>query len=272
MNRADILRRNNVRVLGDGPHTLILAHGFGCDQTMWQYLIPHLSDDFTLVLFDYVGSGRSDLSAFSEGRYASLEGYARDIVEMCHALDVREAVLIGHSVSSMIGLLASQSAPGLFQGLVMLSPSPCFLNLPPDYFGGFEREDLEDLVNLMDKNYLGWANFLAPLVLGAQGSDEMLEELSSSFCSTDAMAAKVFARATFFSDYRHILLPTPHRVLIMQSRVDSLAAPAVGRYVHEQMPGSEFSMVDAEGHCLHMTHPLAVTAAIRQFLQPGGAR
>lgn len=264
-DQEKILRRNNVQIVGDGNTTLLLAHGFGCDQSMWRFLVPLLKGRYRLVLFDYVGSGNSDLSAFDQERYSSLEGYARDVVEICEALDLKQVTLVGHSVSSMIGLLASEEAPAFFQRLVMVCPSPCFLNVPPDYEGGFEEEDLRELLSMMETNYLGWASFLAPMVMGADASDPLVDELSTSFCSTDRQAARTFAEATFFSDYRHILPGALHPVLILQSETDALAPPRVGRYIEKNIPDSQLITVKADGHSLHMTHPVTVADAIDRF-------
>ena len=272
MNRERILRRNNVRIEGEGRQTLILAHGFGCDQTMWRYLVPLLKDRYRLVLFDYVGSGGSDVSMFERDRYSSLEAYADDIIDVCSSLELDKAVLVGHSVSSMIGLIASLRTPALFDRLVMVCPSPCFLNLPPDYRGGFEEQDLRELLDMMDKNYLGWASFLAPVVMGSEAPRPLVEDLSESFCSMDQQAAKAFAEATFLSDYRHILPDVMHPTLILQSGTDALASPEVGQYMHRRMPGSELLVIPADGHCLHMTHPRAVAAAIEDFCAAGAAR
>lgn len=184
MGNPDILKRNNVKVIGNGEHTLVLAHGFGCDQNMWRFVTPELSKHFKVVLFDYVGSGNSDVGAFDPGKYNTLDGYAEDILDICQALELKKATLVGHSVSATIGLIASIMAPEHFASMIMVCPSPCFLNLPPDYFGGFERADLEELIDLMDKNYIGWADYLAPLVMGAGSTTEMTKELSDSFCST----------------------------------------------------------------------------------------
>lgn len=263
---SDIIHRNNVTVVGEGAQTLVLAHGFGCDQHMWRFLTPLLKDHYRLVLFDYVGSGRSDYSAFSRNRYQTLDGYAQDVLEVCQAMDLHDAVFVGHSVSGTIGLLASLKEPERFSRLIMVNPSPCFLNRQPSYFGGFEEEDLNDLLDLMEKNHIGWANYLAPLVLGSEAPYQMLDEFVDTFCSTDPVIAKNFARATFFSDYRHLLSRTRHPALLMQSSVDKLAPPAVGDYMHRHMPDSQLHTVEGEGHCLHMTHPETVSHSIRRFL------
>lgn len=266
LTKEKIIERNNVNIIGYGPKTLMLAHGFGCDQNMWHYLTPELSKHYTLVLFDYVGSGQSELSAFSPSRYSSLEGYARDINEICGALSLNDVHLVGHSVSSIIGMLAAIDAPENFASQIMVCPSPCFLNDPPEYHGGFEYADLEELMGLMDRNYIGWANYLSPLVIGANNSEALIGELAESFCSTDPLVAKTFARATFFSDYRHLLTQVRHPSLLLQSKTDSLANESVGRYMHANMPQSTLRILPTEGHCIHMTHPELVQREIRSWL------
>ncbi len=261
----EILHRNNVKVIGKGSTTLILAHGFGCDQNMWRFLTPLLDADFRIVLFDYVGCGKSDLSAYKKQRYQNLAGYAEDVEEILSALNVVDAIFVGHSVSSVIGMLASYKIPERFSKLVMICPSPCFLNLPQDYFGGFEREDLEELINLMDKNYIGWANYLAPLVMGDNNSPELTRELTSSFCSTDPKFAKPFAKATFFSDHRSALDKLEHPTLILQSSNDSLASVDIGHYMQNKIRQSTMEIIQAYGHCLHMTTPSIVADKIRTF-------
>jgi sigma-B regulation protein RsbQ len=263
---AEILRRNNVTRLGEGERTLVLAHGFGCDQNMWRFVTPALARDYRIVLFDYVGFGHSDAAAFDPDRYEQLEGYARDLLDVCDALELESVTLVGHSVSAMIGLIAGQQRPELFEHQVMVCPSPCFLNKPPDYQGGFEREDLEELLDLMDKNYIGWAQYLAPLVAGTSADQDIVGELSASFCSTDPLVAKTFARATFFSDCRYLLPYAREPALILQSASDSLAEVYVGEYMHHHIPDSVLRIVPAEGHCLHMTHPDHVIDEIRRYL------
>lgn len=265
MDTSDILKRNHVNIVGSGEHTLLLAHGFGCDQNMWRFVVPELSKRFRVVLFDYVGSGNSDVSAFDVEKYSSLDGYAMDIVDICRALELKNTTLVGHSISSTIGLIASIKAPEHFLNSIMVCPSPCFLNLPPDYFGGFDLADLEELIELMDKNYIGWADYLAPLVMGSASTPEMTKELSDSFCSTDPVIAKTFAKAAFFSDMRHILPKAKHPTLVLQSSHDALAATSIGEYVRDAMPVATVKVIEAEGHCLHMTHPNQVDRSIIAF-------
>lgn len=263
----EVTVRNNVNILGAGEQTLVLAHGFGCDQNMWRFMLPALTPHYRVVLFDYVGSGQSDLTAYDTERYQSLEGYARDILDICQALDLKDIIFVGHSVSSMIGLLASIQSPEVFTKLVMVCPSPCFLNAKPDYSGGFEKADLEELLDLMDKNYIGWANYLAPLVMGTNSNESLISELSNSFCSTDPLVAKTFAKVTFFSDYRHILGDAKHPILLLQSSQDALASVTIGEYMAQHIPQSELCVIQAEGHCLHMTHPNEVSSQIQTYIK-----
>ena len=262
-----VLVRNNVKVMdGDGP-VLLYAHGFGCNQNMWDRVTPAFKSTHKQVLFDYVGSGKSDISAFDTDKYANLNGYVQDVLDICDALNLRSGVtLIGHSVSCSVGVLASIARPELFNKLVLLGPNPCFVNHPPEYVGGFEKEDLEGLLNLMDQNYIGWANYLAP-VLSAEGkTGAVTAELTNSFCSTDPTAAKAFARTTFFSDNRADLPKVGIPSLILQHRTDTLAPMNVGEYVHAQLAGSTLKILEVQGHCAHMAEPLLVVEAMREFL------
>lgn len=266
MNKQSVRQRNNVKVFGHGDRVLMFAHGFGCDQTMWRFVTDKMQADFTIVTFDYVGCGGSDLGAFNSGHYATLEGYASDITDILTELDLNNVTLIGHSVSSMIGMLAAIRAPDRVSLLVMVCPSPYYLNDLPAYEGGFERDDLEDLIDMMDKNYIGWANYLAPLVMGGRSETAFVNELTGSFCSTDPLVAKTFARATFFSDYRDVLPNCQVPTLVLQSQRDSLAEVKVGEYVSAQLPDAVLRILDTQGHCIHMTDPDVVETEIRNFL------
>ncbi|HJQ21866.1 MAG TPA: alpha/beta hydrolase, partial [Gemmatimonadaceae bacterium] len=200
MNRSDVIRRNNVRVFGRGTQPMVFIHGFGCDQNMWRFVTPAFEDDYRIVLFDYVGSGKSDLTAYNPKRYATLEGYVQDVLDVCHALELKGAIAVGHSVSAMVAVLAANREPKLFSRLVLIGPSPRYINDPPDYVGGFERSDIEGLLDTMDRNYIGWANFLAPKIMANPERPELGAELTESFCSTDPKIARKFAEATFMSD------------------------------------------------------------------------
>lgn len=265
----EVIERNNITFIGEdnSKPTLLLAHGFGCDQNMWRYLTPKLVDNYQLILFDYVGSGGSDLSYYEPSKYRVLEAYAQDIVDICETLNLKDVHIVGHSISSIIAAIAAQAIPESIKSIVMVCPSPCFLNIPPDYLGGFEPDDLEELLAIMDKNYIGWASTLAPLVMGQSLDSQYTQELNQSFCSTDPTVAKNFARATFFCDYRDLLAKISVPVLLLQSKVDSLASEDVGRYMQSQIPTSTLHVIDAKGHCLHMTHTSEITPHIIDFIE-----
>lgn len=262
----DILLRNNVRVIGKGTQPMMLAHGFGCDQNMWRFITPAFEDDYRLVLFDYVGSGRSDLRAYSPERYGSLDGYAQDVLDICAALDLTDIIYVGHSVSSVIGMLASIREPARFARLILIGPSPSYINDPPDYVGGFERADIEGLLDMMNKNYIGWASFLAPAIMKNPERPELTQELQESFCSTDPKIARRFAEATFFSDNRSDLAKVTVPSLIMQCSDDAIAPLAVGDYLHLHLPGSALRVMEANGHCPHMSHPEETVRIMKEYL------
>ncbi|MCM3302484.1 alpha/beta hydrolase [Streptomyces pseudogriseolus] len=264
-----ILRRNNVRVTGATTgRPVVLVHGFGCDQNMWRLVEPLLAEDHPLVLFDYVGAGRSDLSAWQEDRYSSLDGYARDLVEVCEELDLRDAVVVGHSVSAMTGVLAAAAAPGRIGALVMVCPSPRYID-EDDYRGGFSAEDIDELLESLESNYLGWSAAMAPVIMGNPDRPELGEELTNSFCVTDPDIARVFARTTFLSDSRKDLETVTVPTLILECEQDVIAPREVGAYVHAAVKGSELVTLDAVGHCPQLSAPEATASAIRSFLSSG---
>jgi sigma-B regulation protein RsbQ len=266
----DVRRRNNVRVTGraDGP-VVLLAHGFGCDQNMWRLVLPALVRDFRVVLFDYVGSGRSDPGAWSEERYSSLEGYARDVLEVCAELDLREVVFVGHSVSAMVGVLAAARAPERFSALVMVAPSPCYID-EEGYRGGFSAEDIGELLESLESNYLGWSATMAPVIMGNGDRPELGEELTASFCAADPDMARVFARTTFLSDSRRELKTVAVPTLVLECAQDVIAPREVGAYVQAAIPGSRLVTLDATGHCPQLSAPQATAEAIVDFV--GAAR
>jgi len=264
----DVLSRNNVKVCGRGTQPMLFAHGFGCDQNMWRYVTPAFEDDYRVVLFDYVGSGRSDLAAYDARRYSTLDGYAQDVLDVCAALALRDVVLVGHSVSSMVAVLAANREPERFSRLVLIGPSPRYVNDAPRYVGGFERADIEGLLEMMDRNFIGWASFLAPAIIKNPDRPELGEELTASFCSTDPRIARRFAEATFFADNREDLGRVRVPALVMQCTDDMIAPMEVGEYVHRSMPGSTLRVMKATGHCPHMSHPEETVEAIREYLRP----
>lgn len=264
---SDVIRRNNVKVTGRGTQPMLFAHGFGCDQNMWRLLTPAFEDGYRIVLFDYVGSGQSDLGAYDARRYATLDGYATDLLDICEALDLRSVILVGHSVSSIIGILAANREPSRFAHLILVGPSPRYINDPPDYVGGFERQDIDGLLEMMDRNYVGWANFLGPAIMKNPDRPELASELTESFCSTDPVIARRFAEATFFADNREDLARVRVPALILQCSDDMIAPLEVGEYTHRQVPGSTLHVMAATGHCPHMSHPAETIRAMQEYLE-----
>jgi sigma-B regulation protein RsbQ len=260
-----VLRRNNVNVSGRGARAMMFSHGFGCDQNMWTTVARDFEAKFRTILFDHVGAGRSDLGAYDAAKYSRLEGYADDVVEIGNALALQDAVFVGHSVSAMIGALASLKAPGMFSDLVMVGPSPRYVD-DGAYVGGFSQGQVEELLEFLADNHLGWSAAMAPAIMGNADRPELGEALANSFCATDPEIARQFARVTFFSDNRADLPRIAARTLVLQCREDIIAPPCVGEYVHAQVPNSEYVLLDATGHCPNLSAPKEVTAAIRAFV------
>lgn len=244
---------------------MVFAHGFGCDQNMWRLVAPAFEGEFRVVLFDHVGAGGSDLSAYDPARYASLDGYADDVVELCRALDVRHGVFVGHSVSAMIGVLAVRKAPELFDDLVLVGPSPRYID-DEGYVGGFSEAQIHELLDFLDSNYMGWSQAMAPAIMGNQDRPELGQELTNSFCRTDPEIAKQFARATFLSDNRGDLDGVTARTLVLQCADDVIAPQAVGEYVHRRIPNSRLVLMKATGHCPNLSAPDETIAAIGDFV------
>ncbi|MFF1628046.1 alpha/beta fold hydrolase [Streptomyces sp. NPDC058272] len=268
----DVRSRNHVTVTGrPGGPVVMLAHGFGCDQNMWRLVTPLLERDFTVVAFDHVGAGRSDLSAWSRQRYSTLEGYTEDVLEICRELALGPVTFVGHSVSAMMGVVAAAREPRAFAGLVLLAPSPCFIDDPASgYRGGFSAEDIDELLESLDANYLGWSGAMAPVIMGNPERPELGEELTNSFCRTDPEIARVFARVTFLSDNRDDLARVRVPVLVAQCSSDAIAPPEVGAFVQAQIPGSRLITLNATGHCPQLAAPQETAAAIAAFA--GAAR
>ncbi|MGW1733825.1 alpha/beta hydrolase [Streptomyces sp. NBC_00121] len=264
----DVRSRNHVTVSGrSGAPVVMLAHGFGCDQNMWRLVVPALERDFTVVLFDHVGAGRSDLSTWSQERYAALDGYVDDVLEICNELALGPVTFVGHSVSAMMGVLAAAREPGAFAGLVLLAPSPCFIDDPATgYRGGFSAADIDELLESLEANYLGWSGAMAPVIMGNPERPELGEELTNSFCRTDPDIARIFARVTFLSDNRADLARVGVPTLVAQCSSDAIAPPEVGAYVHAQIPGSRLVTLNATGHCPQLAAPEETAAAIAAFV------
>lgn len=260
-----VLQRNNVRQAGTGTIPMVFSHGFGCDQNMWRLVAPAFEDDFRVVLFDHVGSGASDLTAYDPKKYAKLDGYAADVVEIGRELGWRHAVFVGHSVSAMIGVLASIEAPDMFSKLVLVGPSPRYID-DDGYHGGFSAEQIEELFQGLNDNHMGWSAAMAPAIMGNPDRPELGEELTNSFCRTDPDIALQFARATFLSDNRADLPKVKAKCLILQCSDDIIASEAVGEYVHDHIEGSEIVYMKASGHCPNLSAPAETIAAIRAFV------
>ena len=260
-----ILKRNNVSIRGTGTTAVMFAHGFGCDQNMWRFVAPPFEDRYRTILFDQVGAGGSDLAAYSFDKYSSLQGYADDIAEIGRALELKDAIFVGHSVSAMIGVLAAAQAPELFKALVLVGPSPSYIN-DGDYTGGFTRDQIDELLESLDSNYMGWSATMAPIIMGNPDRAELGQELTNSFCRTEPEIAKNFARATFLSDHRSDLARVRIPTLILQCSQDVIAPQYVGEYVHRCIPGSKLVVLQATGHCPNLSAPEETVAAIKAFL------
>jgi sigma-B regulation protein RsbQ len=260
-----VRQRNNVHISGDGPATIYFCHGFGCDQNMWRFMAPAYASRFRTVLFDLVGSGDSDLKAYDFDKYGTLEGYASDVLEIAREFGRGPGIFVGHSVSAMIGLLAGIDDPSAFAAQVMVGPSPSYVN-DGDYFGGFERKDIEALLETLESNFLGWSSTMAPAIMGVPDRPELREELTNSFCRTDPDIAKHFARVTFLSDQRADLPQLKTPTLILQCSDDIIAPMAVGEYMQRNMPNAKLVVIRNQGHCPHMSAPGASSDAIDTFL------
>ncbi len=260
-----IHKRHHINVIGRGKTEMIFAHGYGCDQNMWRLITPAFEDRYRIILYDLVGSGKSDLSAYDRTKYGSLEGHARDVLEIVTELTTGPVVFVGHSVSAMIGLLAGVAAPERFRAQVMIGPSPCYIN-DGDYVGGFSRADIESLLDTLDSNYLGWASAMAPKIMGAPDQPELGEELTNSFCRTDPEISKHFARVTFLSDNRADLAKLKTPTLLLQCSDDLIAPLPVGDYLHKHIPNSKLRVIENIGHCPHLSAPRPIIESMNEFL------
>ena len=261
----NLQRRNNINIYGAGRTTMVLVHGFGCDQSMWRHMVPAFEATHRIIVFDLVGSGGSDLTAYDRIKYATLHGYARDLLEIVDSYADAPVVVVGHSVSAMIALLAANAAPAKFAAQIMVGPSACYID-EEGYRGGFSRADIEDLLETMDSNYLGWSSTMAPAIMGAPDQPALGVELTNSFCRTDPDIAKHFARVTFLSDHRadlaHCTIPT----LVMQCTDDLIAPMEAGEFIQRAIADSKLVLIENTGHCPHLSAPDASIAAMREFL------
>lgn len=261
----DVIKRNNVKLFGRGEQTIMFGHGFGCDQNMWRFVTPAFQQQYKILLFDHVGSGDSDTAAYDKNKYNSLRGYAADVVEICAALDLEEVIFVGHSVGSMIGVLGALQEPELFKKLILIGPSPCYIN-DADYFGGFERADVLSMLDYMENDYFSWASSFAPLIMGNPDNPSLGEELIQSFCNTDTEITKHFAKVAFLSDNRPDLLKLETESLIMQCSKDIIAPTEVGNYMHKAIQKSTFVELKATGHCPNLSSPLEIIEVMENYL------
>lgn len=263
---TNVLKRNNVNVTGEGKKVILFAHGFGCDQKAWNHIKNSFTKNYKLVLFDFVGAGKSDLASYNPQKYSSLDGYVNDLVEICDALELKNAIFIGHSVSCMIGALASIKRPDIFEKLVFIGPSPCYISTG-NYTGGFDQETIDSLLEVMEEDYISWARSIAPKIMNAQNGNELTAELSDSFCSIDPVIGKQFARVTFLSDNRKDLPLIPVKSLTIQCSDDMIAPLSVGQYMNANTPANTLKVIQAHGHCPHMSHPTETVNTINAFLE-----
>jgi sigma-B regulation protein RsbQ len=265
-NHIDVRRRNNITEYGPAAgRPIVFAHGFGCSQEAWRNVLPFFTDEYRVIAFDHVGAGGSDPAAYDRGKYDTIDGYAADVLDILNELDLHDVVYVGHSVSAMVGVVASVHAPERFGALVLVGPSPRYTD-DGDYRGGFSQADIDGLIEALDANYLGWSNAMAPVIIGNPGRPELGDELTASFCRVDPTVARQFARVTFLSDNRRDLPKVSVPTLVLQAADDVIAPTQVGEYVHEHIPGSELRMLSAHGHVPNLSEPAEVAAEIRDFL------
>ncbi|SDZ80482.1 alpha/beta fold hydrolase [Pedobacter hartonius] len=263
--KTTVTFRNNVKIMGEGTETLLFGHGFGCDQNTWRSVIPAFLKEYKIVVFDYVGAGGSDLTAYDDERYSSLDGYANDIIDICTELQLHDVTFIGHSVSSMIGVLAIKMEPQFFKKIVFIGPSPMYMN-EEGYKGGIDAGDLDDLLDVMDSNYLGWSRMVAPLIMGNEEKPDLAEALTASFCATDPEISKKFARVTFMSDNRKDLSSLTIPSLTIQCEEDFLTSREVAEYIQQHTANNTLIMLETKGHCPHLSDPKGVVSAMKGFI------
>ncbi|WP_320939147.1 alpha/beta hydrolase [Lysinibacillus capsici] len=261
----NVVVRNNVTILGQGDQPLIFAHGFGCDQNMWRFITPAFMEKYQIILFDYVGSGNSDTNAYSSEKYQSLQGYVQDVLDIIETLSLQNSIFVGHSISAMIGLLASIQHPDYFKKLIMIGPSPCYLN-DDGYRGGFERSDIAELLDMMEMNFTGWASYMAPIAMSNPEQPALTQELKQTFIAADPIIAKEFAEVTFLSDHRSELSKVSVPSLIIQCSEDSIVPIGVGDYLHHHLKNSTLQLMEAKGHYPHISHPNETIQCIADFL------
>ncbi|MER2121960.1 MAG: alpha/beta hydrolase [Solibacillus sp.] len=263
---VNVVKRNNISIKGKGEQVLLFAHGFGCDQTLWQSLISYFEESYKIILFDYVGAGNSDITAYDSVKYNSLDGYVQDVIDIIEAYDLKNIIFIGHSVSSMIGMLATIKMPQYFSKLIMIGPSPYYLN-DGDYKGGFDRSEIDELLVTMEMNFEGWASYMAPIAMDQSSDSPLTKRLEESFVSTNSSIARQFAEVTFFSDSRYRLGETQIPTLILQCANDSIVPIEVGYYLSAHIPNNELVILDTRGHYPHLSDPKLTAEIILNYLK-----
>ena len=263
----NVMKRNNVKVIGEGEETIIFAHGFGCDQSMWKYIAPQFAEKYKVVLFDYVGSGNSDITAYESKKYSTLHGYAQDVLDVIEEMNLKNVIFIGHSISSMIGMLAGIHSPDYFKNLIMIGPSSCYLNDENGYIGGFEESDIKELLTMMEMNFAGWASHMAPFAMDQAKDSKLTQDLEHSFVSSNPRIAREFAEVTFFSDYRNSLPLSTVPALIIQCSNDSIVPIEAGEYLNNNLKNSTIKIMDVRGHYPHITNPLETINIITDYIR-----
>lgn len=264
--KNEVIFRNSVKRFGNGKKTIMFAHGYGCDQNMWRFITPSFQNNYDCIIFDHVGSGNSDEKAYDFNKYDSLSAYANDIISICDELGLRDIIFVGHSVGSMMGALAAAERPDLFDRLIMIGPSPRYIN-DEDYYGGLSQNDINELMDTLDSNFLGWSSYITPVIIGNPDKVEFSTELDNSFCRMNPEIAKHFAKVTFLSDNREDLPRVLTPTLIIQCHPDVIAPIEVGKYVHEHIPNSSYTQIAASGHCPHLTAPELTIKALKSYLE-----
>ena len=264
---TQFIERNNIHEMGNlaARETILFAHGYGSDQTAWRFITPAFEKDYHLVLYDLMGCGKSDVDSYNRSEYESLYDYADDLIEICDRLELRQVTLVAHSVSGMIGALASIKRPGLFKRMVFIGASPCYL-VDGDYNGGFTRDAVAGLLNAIGDNYLTWARGFAPVAMNAPEQPFLGDEFALSLSSMRPDVSLGIATTIFLSDHRKNLDTMEGPVLILQAHNDVAVPDAVGEYLQRVIPGSRLQWISTNGHFPHLSNPAEVIEAIEGFL------
>lgn len=267
----EILKRNNVNIIGKGEKTIVFGHGLACDQKIWDTILPYFEEDYQIVLYDYVGSGDSDFSAFDTERYSTMHGYAKDLLEILEAIDVGEVIFVGHSVSAMIGILASIEKPEYFENLILIGSSPRYLNEHPNYHGGYDESDIEELITMMEMNFSGWATLAAANFMNNPDRPLLTEQLIEVYNEEDPAMMKSFAEVVFLSDHRQDLPEVTIPSLIMQCSEDSIVPLESAEYLHKHLKNSKLIVMEATGHYPQISYPEETVNTILEYINVAGS-